>query len=418
VRIVYAYNPAEVNLERLELGGVDLPGVEMNQMHWNVIPPPGYEITSQQTKMQTRNLARPIPACVQAYDFLAESLFWGLGLMTMGGEWLVSPGVAYSVLSEVDESAPVPVETTGEDYEEDLKQEEPSTISTYGMVSGKTPPPQMGVTFTTRTVREGRFTLPVDLAPTPGAGPSASFRGLGATDLIVGLASQSGQRSWGMLGFALIVVIAVASAFQEGRTKATLFVVILSVSSLLAIWWPATTHFANGAFVGGICLLPFYLLVAFVRWLWPKLRFGGPVGAKAVAGAGLVFLVLILGSSAQAAQAEKIVRSRSVVQPKNDKAELPPLIIPYEGDPTAAEKSGKVLIPYARFVELWNRAHPEDPIDGLRPGTDISLAAVQYRVTVEEEQLRLVLSRRNCRGSRGPEMRRRKNRGLGRKAWC
>ncbi|MHC4542561.1 MAG: hypothetical protein ACYS74_22730, partial [Planctomycetota bacterium] len=47
---------------------------------------------------------------------------------------------------------------------------------------------------------------------------------------------------------------------------------------------------------------------------------------------------------------------------------------------------------YARFVELWNQAHPEDSIDWFRAETQISLADVRYRVTVSSEQLNLVLT--------------------------
>ncbi|MHC4434429.1 MAG: hypothetical protein ACYTBS_21520, partial [Planctomycetota bacterium] len=60
--------------------------------------------------------------------------------------------------------------------------------------------------------------------------------------------------------------------------------------------------------------------------------------------------------------------------------------------PDAAEESDKILIPYARFVELWNQAHPEDPIDQPQADTRISLSDVRYRVTVGDERLDLRLT--------------------------
>lgn len=35
-------------------------------------------------------------------------------------------------------------------------------------------------------------------------------------------------------------------------------------------------------------------------------------------------------------------------------------MIPYAGNPATAEQADKILVPYARFVELWNQAHPDD----------------------------------------------------------
>ncbi|MHC4353687.1 MAG: hypothetical protein ACYS0H_13325, partial [Planctomycetota bacterium] len=75
VKIVYAYRPAKASLKRLRLGGVDLPGVRMNQMSWLVIPPPDYWISEQQSRMQTSDLAKPVPAYVHLYKFLTKNIF-------------------------------------------------------------------------------------------------------------------------------------------------------------------------------------------------------------------------------------------------------------------------------------------------------------------------------------------------------
>ncbi|MHC4500165.1 MAG: hypothetical protein ACYS21_13735, partial [Planctomycetota bacterium] len=493
VRIVYAYRPPETNLDRLQLGGVDIANVEMNRIIWDVAPPPGYQITSQQTKMQTYNLFPPTPACVQVYHFMAEHMFGGMLLMPSlsrvrelstrvvtgtnlsgigkaimvyrndnNGRWPdsldrlveadyitskqlydaqgrrfeylrppgdaeVSPDTVIARSGTVNGSLHVLHADThvksvaagkpwrGAEYGAELSRkaglEEDERAKFRRQLAGDavgTPPPAaprppdtraQAVTRAVDFVRlagEGRFTLPVDLAPTPGAGPAAGFTGLGTTRLIVGLSRQYLQIGCWLVGFVLIALVGMAAAFRRARTKAALFVVVLSVASLLAIWWPATTHFANGAFMAGLCLLPLYLLIAFIRWLWPNLRLGPGVPPRAVKAAGLVLLVLVLASLAQptqAARAEKTEQAaRRPVPPQSDQTPLPRIIIPYEDDPTVAEKSQKVLIPYSRFVKLWNQAHPDDPIDGLRPGTDISLANVRYRVTTDTGQLKLSLT--------------------------
>jgi hypothetical protein len=72
----------------------------------------------------------------------------------------------------------------------------------------------------------------------------------------------------------------------------------------------------------------------------------------------------------------------------------PAEIIPYEGPPGKAEQADKILVPYARYVELWNRVHPDDTIDLPQGDGQISFADVQYKVTIGEERLNLSLSAR------------------------
>jgi hypothetical protein len=69
-------------------------------------------------------------------------------------------------------------------------------------------------------------------------------------------------------------------------------------------------------------------------------------------------------------------------------------IIPYEGPPGAAEHADKILVPYARYVELWNRAHPEDTIDLPRGDGQIAFGDVRYKVAVDKERLTLSLTAR------------------------
>ena len=407
VRVVYAYKPTGANLERVKLGGVELPGVEMNQMSWNVLPPPGYHVTSQETKMQTHDIVRPTPVYLQTYNFLTENLFAGsLVLPSLGRMRAADKSVSFAALSEKERIGVV----AGRELRE---------RGTRAGVKLAPPPPPSPVTkpakpkgevqqaFGVRLTGKGRFTLPVDLVPTVGGGPRARFAGLGTTELIVGLTKRSWEASWWAVGFVLIVTIGMAIAKQKVRIKAMLIIAVLLVSSLLSIWWPVTTRFANGVFIAGICLVPLYVLICVIRWLWGKLHLTGAVSPGSVMIVTLLMSVLSLGCSVQAAWASRsgqaetgsagqqksfLQQGNKIVTQQEDKTALPPIIVPYEGDPTAAEQSDKILIPYSRFVKLWNQAHPEDPIDGLRPGTDISLAAVRYRMTVKGKQLNLLLT--------------------------
>jgi hypothetical protein len=412
VKVVYACRPAQADLERIELGRIELPGVQINQTGWTIIPPPGYRVTTQQTKMQTHDLAQEAPAYLKLYRLFTENVFAGR-LLRMPSLHKV-PRYYIRVLSTpeseefptVQKAPDKPVEA--EEYDAVRVQPPPSDQPAKAKAEQVTQK-ALGI----RLLVEGRFTLPVDLVPTAGAGLPAAFTGLGTAELTIGLTKTAWMSSCWAVGFALIAAVGIALVRRCGRSKAALIVAVLALASLLAVWRPATVHFANGAFTAALCLIPFYVLTALVRLLWPKLHLNGSVSpASAIVGALLVSVLCLSCSAHAAAPAPPappdppkaplgpapVKEQQPVLQQVARPAQPPdtqgssPVIIPYDGDPTAPEDSNKVLISYARFIELWNLAHPNDVIDGPRPGTDVSLADVRYTVTVEAEQLNLLLT--------------------------
>jgi hypothetical protein len=412
VKVVYACRPAQACLERIELGRIELPGVQINQTGWTIIPPPGYRVTTQQTKMQTHDLARQAPAYLKLYRLFTENVFTGSMLMPSlhkARHPVVLADVASApALNEFLRVQKYPEKPTeAEEYDAAREQPPPSDQPAKAKAEQVTQQ-ALGI----RLLAEGRFTLPVDLVPTAGAGLPAAFTGLGTAELTIGLTRTAWMSSCWAVGFALIAAVGIALVRRCGRSKAVLIVAVLALASLLAVWRPATVHFANGAFTAALCLIPFYVLTALVRLLLPKLHLNGSVSpASAIVGALLVSVLCLSCSAHAAVPAPPIqpeppkaarplpggplgpapVKERQPAQPPATK-DSSPVIIPYDGDPTAPEDSNKVLISYARFIELWNLAHPNDVIDGPRPGTDVSLAAVRYSVTVEAEQLSLLLT--------------------------
>jgi hypothetical protein len=286
VKIVYTYQPNESNLEWLSLGGVALPGVKTNTMKWIVVPPPDYSITAQETKMQTSNLLKPTPAFMQIYDAFTKYGFFCPALMPP-----LSRVRRYSV-SSTERATIVEIES-----EASSARREGARGAGYGMggmggyggmgrAGGRGVPPAAKMPVPTppqqrtpvlqeaagvRLVGQGRRTLPVDLIPTPDAGPQVTFTGLGGANLVIGLANRSRQISWWALGFVLIATIGIILARCRAGSKVVLIVVVLSVTSLLALWLPATTDFSNGAFIAGAALIPLYVLIALTRWLWNSL---------------------------------------------------------------------------------------------------------------------------------------------------
>ncbi len=382
VRIVYAYQPAAagqptgMDLRRVELGGVELPALALNTVRWTVIPPPGYRITTQETKMQTNDIVIPKAAYLRVCDFLAKNMFAGSLLMQpLGKEYRAGKGVALSRLRFSRQADEV-----GQMVQEAVESYVPKAPPRPSDMPVQTAEPQQKYAGV-RLVEQGRVTLPVDLVPTAGAGPSVTFSGLGAAKLIVGLSSQSRQENWWGMGFALGIIVGLTAVRKKAKTQIGLIVAELSITSLAAIWWPGTTYLANGAFMAGICLMPLYVLTCVGLRLPPFLPPAGGTGGAAML---LIWLFCIGSSTGPTLAADtRNTQIQSVIPPQSDVAAG--VIIPYDGDPTGIKDSEKILVPYSRYVELWNRAHPEDPIDGPKPGTDICLAAVRYRLTVQAE---------------------------------
>ncbi len=406
VKIVYAYQPGKSSLQRLKLGGVELPGVEINEMSWTIIPPPHYRITTQETKMQTSDLVGQMPVYVRLYNFLIKNVFAN---SLLGHDNLrvsrvnfarVSKSYRQSERAEMSSrTETLGMEATG-GYRAGDGTPPPADRSSIPAAKSKESKPDTQKVRGVRLAGEGRFTLPVELVPTPGAGPRVKFSGLGTAELIIGLTSRSWQTSWWALGFMLIAAAGVVVARQAAKVKAILVIAILSAASLLAIWLPATTNFANGAFTASGAITVLYVLIWLVRWVWSRVFVPRAVSPVSVTIAMLLVLFLV-GCTAQAAMAVQATQGNPATASQNElsgqsrreaKAVLPPVVIPYEGEPGTAEQSDKILIPYARFIELWNQAHLEYPIDRQRPGTQISLSDVQYRVTVIEEHLNLLLT--------------------------
>ena len=286
VRIVYTYQPDESNLERVSLGGVMLPGVNINTMSWMVFPPPDYTVTTQETKMQASNLLRPTPAFIQLCNAFVKHGFISPVLMpslSRVKRYSFRAGREISFAENgVDATSARQREGTGAagygggmmggmggyGYRDAPSSPAPSIPAPTEPQAGKPIRPEAaGV----RLAGQGRRTLPVDLVPPPGAGPQVTFTGLGETELVIGLVSGSRQIGRWAVGFILIAAVGTALARRTARSKVILIVAILFLTSLLALWQPGATDFANGAFTAGAALVLLYVLIALARWLWNSL---------------------------------------------------------------------------------------------------------------------------------------------------
>ena len=62
------------------------------------------------------------------------------------------------------------------------------------------------------------------------------------------------------------------------------------------------------------------------------------------------------------------------------------LILPYDPDSkTGIQEADRVLVPYDKYVELWNRAHPDKRLETKLPPLPYALAGAAYTATLQGE---------------------------------
>jgi len=399
VRIVFAWTPADAG-SGVQLGAVHLADMQINKVRWTVTPPPGYSITSQQTQMQTRDIPAPTLAC---QEFIDRFLFEGV----LRPQMVLHRQSGMDYFEVSPEGAEVPTvatrdgwdaETTGEDEagrpagrrpaEPDAKAKTAPTAPKPKPV--KKPAPARPVVVAGKALIAGRYTLPVELTPLTGAGPTVTFTGLGQPNLAVTITADSRTVTWWWVGFALIASAGVLRITARPGRRCLFIIAVLAASSLLAIVWPGATAPTNGAFYAALALIPLYLGLAILRW---TLRLITPPVARRLATAALLLPLLLTVTASAGGKASKAPAPKPTPPPA-PAPRTAPAVIPYDGNPANADASTKVLVPYARFAELWNRAHPDRPVEvGPRAGM-ISLADVQYAAVLRGKELHVVLTAR------------------------
>ena len=147
------------------------------------------------------------------------------------------------------------------------------------------------------------------------------------------------------------------------------------------------------SFYASCALIPYYFLAALTKWLC-----AGCCGGReqtAATTAGLLLLLLAAPADAQPRRgandpARTIAERLAPTPPVKLPADA--VIIPFDnknidGLPTPGKLNAeKVLVPYAKYVELWNRAFPEKKIDARPPATPYALAGAAYTATLDGDQ--------------------------------
>jgi hypothetical protein len=168
---------------------------------------------------------------------------------------------------------------------------------------------------------------------------------------------------------ALAVVLYGLWLTQETRRRKFRFLVGVALAATLlplVTGWFALIEIVNPSFYAACALVPYYVIAAVARRLGRRIR---QVPRVATAGAAATLVLAIVAHatpSAELAAAEPAAKSAPVVvqiAPPAPPVKVPDdaLILLYE--PTkepGVPKVEQLLVPYDRYQQLWNRAHPDE----------------------------------------------------------
>lgn len=250
---------------------------------------------------------------------------------------------------------------------------------------------------------EGVRSLRIDLQQIEG-GDTVTFQSLGVRPMLgVTLVNENQIESlaWGMA--SLVFVIGILLTFRSVRIKAKYVIVVALAALVVTDWVDQLGDTFDFAFYAACLLIPYYLVAGMLRWVARKCcsrccpSATVSVGQTA-AGALLLAIALATVSTPAFAQAPK----PPVFDP-SDLVELlrPPepvtlpkdaVIIPYNADDGAEgiQNAEKVLVPYDKYVELWNRAFPDQKIEAKPPIVSYSLAGAAFDATLTGDEYLLL----------------------------
>jgi hypothetical protein len=233
----------------------------------------------------------------------------------------------------------------------------------------------------------GIRSLKIDVVQSPAETDRVlTFRSLGVEPLLVVTLTNQSRLSALAWGLALAVGLLGAAMTRKTVRKKAAFIFTVAI---VATFVPLATNsielaqLCNMLFYAACLLAPYYLLAGLARRLFgPGCRMCKWCAAKlarAPAAPAIILLMLFIGAQVgvnpQAAAAEagppaaagpyviQVVEPPAPVNVPQDA-----IILPYDPDSkTGIKDVDKLLVPYEKYVELWNRVHPDKRIETKAP---------------------------------------------------
>lgn len=422
---VALFGNLEVSAPRLRLrseeGGalIDVPAADLL---WRLYTPSGYEVLSTGGTVVTEQ----VPPSKLALSNVAEWLFktcggvnWFYGsyglararamartskmclydeLNAASKEESDIPLAAGAPVQPRDATAqprqPVPPPPPPPSVREDhAAQPESKAVLTPQAASAAKPPAkpqQPGVGWALLGVRS----LRIDLQQ---AGEEMVFHSLGEEPrLVVGVANtrRSSSLAWTLAG--LVILVGLARVHWPAKSRAAMVIAIIAVATILPLITgsAALAQVLNPACYAGFALIPLYVAISLIRRLAARFR-PSSATSNLVATATAALLVMLALCPAARAETSDEPMIHSLVErlrpPAPVSVPADAMIVPYDPKTgTGIRDAAQLLVPYEQFVELWNRAHPDQQIEAVKPPKSYGLAGATYIATLQGDEYLLV----------------------------
>ncbi len=249
-----------------------------------------------------------------------------------------------------------------------------------------------------RWALEGIGSLDINITP---ADTAVRFQSLGADpQLRATLVNDERIQAMAVAVALLVLLIGVALTRRAVKTKVRYVVVVALVSTLAPLftgWVNELGDTFDLAFYAACLLVVYYVVVAVLGWLIGLVRRPAGPPKAATAAAALMFMVAATASTALAQQAEPKQPFVVQVAPPPVPVTVPDdaIIVPYDAGAEADIQASiaaadKLLIPYAKYVELWNLAYPDKKITTGPLPANFALAGATFQSTLDGEEFLLV----------------------------
>ncbi len=237
-----------------------------------------------------------------------------------------------------------------------------------------------------------------------------TFRSLGVDPQLQVTLVDTTRIRWAACGVSwLVFLMGVALTHRPAKQQAAYVIIFLLTSSIPLLLTRALDEIGlvfDAAFFAACALVPYFLLASVAISLWravlrrlpadccqPMTTTNVPLTTSSgTIIAPLLLISLLFGTSSSAFAVEPMPEAVKTIDLKDLLPLLDPggpvtvpadaVIVPY--DPNAEDgpaQAKKVLIPYVKFIELWNRAHPDKPKEA-KPPIDYAILAAVYEATL------------------------------------
>ena len=241
-----------------------------------------------------------------------------------------------------------------------------------------------------RAIRElaGVRSLKIDLLQSPDeSGRVVAFRSLGVEPLLVVTLADDGR--FASLRWALALAVALVGlglTRRPVRTKTAYVLAVMLPTTLVALFGGIElAKVCNAMFYAAALLVLYYLAVGFLRWSC-RVCYRICTWRAAKLTTVAVLLATMLGANVYAKP--QAAKERVIKLPDDA------IILPYDPEwKNGIKDADKLLVPYKKYVELWNRAYPDKKIGVKAPPAPYALADASYKTLLEGDDFLLLTGR-------------------------